>query len=188
MFARQDAIDVAVVEFPAPHRVAIVVQIFCDRSRAHRLAGQSGAGQFDDQADGCRLVFAREQLLALLASLNSHDAGFIAERHRTTVPVPRLRIAAPIAARERGCIVGVLLVHHRDEPAHHPAVGIVAHPLDDGYQLHPGLGELVLGGDLSEQAPGESAQRVNDDDVHRAGRSGRQCDHPVELPALQLSA
>lgn len=67
-------------------------------------------------------------------------------------------------------------------------LGVVAHALDNGDELHPGLGQLVLCGDLGEQTPGKPAQRVNDDDVHRPCGGCRQGDHPVELPALQLAA
>ncbi|AXJ96333.1 MULTISPECIES: hypothetical protein [unclassified Sphingomonas] len=87
MLARQDAVDVAVVELPAAKAVAVVVEIFRDRARAHGLADQANAGELHGQADYRCLVVADEQLLAFFASIDAYHARLIPERHYPTVPI-----------------------------------------------------------------------------------------------------
>nr|WP_298089134.1 hypothetical protein [uncultured Sphingomonas sp.] len=100
MLAGQDAIDAAVKEFTATDPVSQGVQMLSDGACAHRRAVEAASRQIIDQPNDGGFFLQDEEFAPFLASLDNHGASLVAERHRPTVEITRLRISASIAPRE----------------------------------------------------------------------------------------
>ncbi|MCP9223394.1 hypothetical protein MKP08_11595 [Erythrobacter sp. LQ02-29] len=88
MRPREDARDVRVVELAATTRIAVLIQIFSNRSASHRSSVDTELCEVEDLANDQRLFLVDKEFLLFFLPSDFHRARFVTERNGSAWPEP----------------------------------------------------------------------------------------------------